>query len=35
MEGLCFDSLGVPLRVGLSAPIFLLVPHKKDFHYNP
>lgn len=27
--------LGVSLRVGLSVPIFLFVPHKKDFHCNP
>jgi hypothetical protein len=27
--------LGRVLRTGLSVPIFLFVPHKKDFHYNP
>jgi len=27
--------LGVSLRVGLYVAIFLLVPRKKDFHFNP
>jgi hypothetical protein len=25
----------LPKRVGLSVPIFLFVPLKKDFHFNP